>query len=341
MGQVPRGTPYTEGPDFATGWGKVDGKAALDLIDNFDENSRTFAKFLEFYIYNGVQKRWTINVPSGKTSLRTSLVWDDAPGNPIKNKYAESKLVDDLDLYLISPSGKIYYPWRLDPLPTQNMNDKGETIFDNRIEAREEFNLEKISFDEANKPAYNHCVPFSDSELSSTCFDRLNNVEVVDVNNPEPGIWQVVVKGYRVETGNSPDGRAQIASIVSDFPLTDATGNGNHPYAANTQTSEIIDLEVGCNQISCYLENCVTFGPETSLGEGDHIYLYDGWNRLIGNYTGNSLANKKITVKTRFLRIVLDSNNDESQGWGYSISRIDHISYGVLQVLFPPYKKGK
>ena len=188
--------------------------------------------------------------------------------------------------------------------------------------------------------AKNSCTPFDPKKFSENCFDRLNNVEVVDVDNPESGTWQVVVKGYRVETGNSPDGRAQIASIVSDFPLIEATGNGNHPYAANTQTSEIIDLEKGCNQISCYLENYITFGPETSLGEGDHIYLYDGWNRLIGDYTGNSLANKRILVTTRFLRIILDSNNDESQGWGYSISGIEHVPYGVLQVLFPPYKKG-
>lgn len=335
-----RGTPYTEGPDFATGWGKVDGKAALDLIDNFDANSRTFAKFREFPVYQGTQRRWNINVPEGKSSLRATLVWDDAPGNASIENYMDSKLVNDVDLYLISPSGKIYYPWRLDPLSTQNMNDKGELIFDNRIIAREEFNLEKISFEEADKPAYNHCVPFSDTEISSTCFDRLNNVEVVDINNPESGTWQVVVKGYRVETGNSPDGRAQIASIVSDYPLIEATNNGTHPYAANTQTSEIIDLEEGCNKTSCYLENYVTFGLETSLGEGDHIYLYDGWNRLIGDYTGNSLANKRILVTTRFLRIVLDSNNDESQGWGYSISGIEHVPYGVLQVLFPPYKKG-
>ena len=88
------------------------------------------------------------------------------------------------------------------------------------------------------------------------------------------------------------------------------------------------------------MEHYVTFGPETSLGEGDHIYLYDGWNRLIGDYTGNGLANKRILVTTRFLRVILDSDNDKSQGWGYSISNTEHIPYGVLQVLFPPYKKG-
>ena len=58
------------------------------------------------------------------------------------------------------------------------------------------------------------------------------------------------------------------------------------------------------------------------------------------DYTGNSLANQCVLVKTKFLKIILDSDNDQSQGYGYSISKIEHVPYGVLQVLFPPYKKG-
>ena len=70
------------------------------------------------------------------------------------------------------------------------------------------------------------------------------------------------------------------------------------------------------------------------------FYLFDEWDNLIGDYTGNSLANQRVIVKTRFLKIILFSNDDDSQGWGYSISKIEHVPYGVLQVLFPPYKKG-
>lgn len=158
-------------------------------------------------------------------------------------------------------------------------------------------------------------------------------MEVVDVNNPELGVWQVVVKGYHVEVGNSPDGGAQIASIVSDLKLNEPMDNGKHPYLPNMQTSETPPL-------GDYLEHYVTFGPETSLGAGDHIYLYNEWNQLIGDYTGNSLAKQCVLVKTKFLKIILDSDNDQSRGYGYSISKIEHVPYGVLQVLFPPYKKG-
>ena len=38
-------TPYTHGPDFATGWGRVNAKDALSLIDKYDANTRMFANF--------------------------------------------------------------------------------------------------------------------------------------------------------------------------------------------------------------------------------------------------------------------------------------------------------
>ncbi len=324
-------TPYTYGPDFATGWGRVNAKGALALIDKYDVNTRMFANFREFAMYEGVekQKSWNIFVREGRSILRTTLAWDDAPGDSDIDNYMVPKLVNDLDLYLVSPSGKIYYPWRLDSLPTQSVDQWG---WDESNDIRKRLSYEKISFEDASKPAYNGCG--SHDVVLDACFDRLNNVEVVDVDNPEPGLWQVVARGFRVETGNSPDGKAQIASIASDFELMDKMYNEEHPYEANAKMWEIRDLGDG------FLEHYVTFSPETSLGAGDHIYLYDEWDNLIGDYMGNSLANQRVIVKTRFLKIILFSNNDNSQGWGYSISKIEHIPYGVLQVLFPPYKKG-
>ena len=328
----PKCTPYTRGPDFATGWGHIDAKAALDMIDGYDSDSKTFDKFREFNIYNGVQRRWTVTVDSGLPSLRVTLAWDDAPGISNEENYMDSKLVNDLDLMLISPSGNVYYPWRLSPLPRQNMDDGGVEIDDNRLKERRK-GLEKITYADASKPAFACSTLVQSPELPpDSCFDRLNNVEVVDVHNPPSGVWQVVVKGFRVEVGNSPDKRAQVASIASNLKLNDPIDNGRHPYGANMQTSELLDL-------GDYLENYVTFGPETSLGTGDHIYLYDGWNRLIGDFTGTELANKRVLVQNRYLVVVLDSNDDDSQGYGYSISKVEHVPYGVLQVLFPPYKK--
>ena len=342
MNQPKTCTPYTQGPDFATGWGRVNAKDALLLIKDYDANTRTFANFREFEMYEGVQNKkiWNIYVPAGRNKLRTTIVWDDAPGKDYDmDNYMTKKLVNDLDLYLVSPSGKIYYPWRLKPLPVQNVFGGGADYNSNRLEHRF-WGLEKITFADAATSAYNRECDSYEVVLDG-CFDRKNNVEVVDVDNPEAGLWQVITKAYgRVEPGNSSDGKAQIASIVSDFELMDKMYNGEHPYDANVKLWKIVDLDEGYLGNEDCLEHYVTFSPETSLGQGDHIYLYDEWNNLIGDYVGNSLADQRVIVKTRFLKIILFSNDDNSQGWGYSINKIEHVPYGVLQVLFPPYKKG-
>ena len=128
---------------------------------------------------------------------------------------------------------------------------------------------------------------------------------------------------------------------ILHLKLMDKMYNGEHPYPANIKMWDIVDLDKDYLEDADCLEHYVTFGSETSLGQGDYIYLYDEHDDLIGNYVGKDLANQRVVVKTRFLKIILFSNDDNSQGWGYSISKIEHVPYGVLQVLFPPYKKGE
>ena len=340
-----KNTPYTSGPDFATGWGRIDAKGALDLMDGYNVQSKKFKKFREFYLleqgrneesseYAG-ERRWAVFVTSPQKRIRATLVWDDAPGDPDIDKYMEKKLVNDLDLYMVSPSGRFYYPWRLEKLPRRSMKADGSEMDNDKLAER--IGLENITFDDARKPADRKCHDEeSTAILYDDCFDQVNNVEVVDVDNPELGVWYVVAKGRDVKTGNSSDGKAQLASVVSDLELVDMLyDDTKHPYVPNAKMGVLMDLGDG------YLEHLVTFGPETSLGSGDHIYLYDGWNQLIGDFTGNSLANRQVPVSTRYLKIILDSDDDDSQGWGYSITNVEHVPYGVLQVLFPPYKKGE
>lgn len=326
-------TPIGKGPDFATGWGLVNAEAALGMMDDYNKTNKEFKKFREIAVYPRLESRWNIEVQAGRPSLRTTLAWDDAPGSDKLDHYMESKLVNDLDMWLVSPSGEIYYPWRLDPLPTQNVDEKGN-VAGNRTKDRKS-GLEKISLADASKLAYNNCSPMNPKTLFEGCFDRLNNVEVVDVKNPEAGTWQVVVRGYRVSTGNSPDGIAQVASLVSDLELKDPVKeDGVVTPIVDVQTPQLIDLGDG------YLEHYVYFGPETQIDEGDHIYLFDGLYRLIGDYTkDNPLANQRVVVSTRFLQIVPARGSTTSMGPKYSITGLINVPYGVLQVLFPPYKK--
>ena len=323
-------TPYTRGPDFATGWGRVDAAAALGMMDKYD--GKNFAKFREINVFAGYESRWTIDV-SEKKSFRTTLVWDDAPGNE-KDVYTNSKLINDLDLWLVSPSGKIYYPWRLDSLSTQNVDDKGNKK-GNAISERL-WGLEEISEEAASKAAYKHCVPMLPTMLFESCFDRLNNVEVVDVDaaDAEVGTWQVVVKGYRITSGNGPEGLAQIASLASDYELKDPVKSDDAPTPVfELHAPEVRYLGDG------YLEHYVYFGPETQFGDGGHILLFDGFDGFIGDFSDeNPLANRRIVVKSSFLQIVPVHKNTTALWPKYSMGEV-HIPYGVLQVLFPPYKK--
>jgi len=314
-------TPYGKGPDFATGWGYVDGKGALDLISDYDTTTKEFPKFKEIEIGNGIEKRWTIKADSTRKHLRASLVWDDPPGNNTEatstTKFKESKLINDLDMYLISPSGKYHYPWRLDPLPTD--------ILDSLESGLENIPINNIS------NAYNNCS--SGIILDSICFDHLNNVEVVDVDDPEPGEWQVVVFGRSVTEFNSTSNKAQIATLVSDVPLNIYHGcSVAHNYAPQTDYSCTYDLG---NDIVYY----VTFHDSTYAGAGDDITIRDSYGNTLGTYVGNQLAGKTIKIKSKKLQVILHSDNDNSQGWGFAISKIRAIPTAILKMPFEAIKK--
>ena len=217
-----------------------------------------------------------------------------------------------LDMYLLSPSGKRYYPWKLEPLSTGYLD-------------------ENVTLEDAEKGAYQKShSECQDPKVLRSCFDHINNVEVVDVEGETPdsdieaGEWQVVVEGYKVKVGNSADGFAQVASIVSDFKLEEPTCfKDEHPYLRNKISSCV-------HELGDYLENYVTFDSRTSVAPYDRIYLYDGVNQLIGAYTGFELAGKTIAVKTKTLKVVLESNDDNQQGWGYAMDKVEHLSYDAL-----------
>ena len=326
---------YTEGPDFATGWGMVDGEAALGFIDSYDAETKNFARFREINVLARYESRWIIDV-SEKKNFRTTLVWDDAPGNTDKMLYMDSKLVNDLDMWLVSPSGKIYYPWRLDPISKDNI-DADEKLLGQNIEDRTKETYENISDADRSNKAYKHCSPMRPTTLYDGCFDRLNNVEVVDVDaaDAEVGTWQVVVKGYRITSGNGSNRHIQIASLVSDYELKDPVkGDGASAPVFELQSPEVIYLGDG------YLEHNVYFGPETQFGDGGHIFLFDGFTGYIGDFSdANPLANRRVAVKSSFLQIVPARKNTTAPWPKYSIVGVEHIPYGILQTLFPPYKK--
>lgn len=92
------GEQIIDGPDYVNGFGLLNAKGAVDRIINktFIEDSIVDSEDTDIY---------EINVKN-QNDLKVTLIWDDIP-NPV--------LVNDLDIKLISPTGKTFYPWTLDP----------------------------------------------------------------------------------------------------------------------------------------------------------------------------------------------------------------------------------
>jgi len=100
---------YNPGPDYASGYGRVDAQVATDAI--------VAQKVLEDQASHGETTTYSIELSQTTSFLKTTLVWDDPPASLL----ADPKLINNLDLELIEPNGTtIHYPWVLDPAHPSN-----------------------------------------------------------------------------------------------------------------------------------------------------------------------------------------------------------------------------
>lgn len=93
----------TPGPDYQTGYGSARVKTAIDFMRT--ESFRTDA------VATGEVRTYPLEVMLRDSSIKATLVWDDAPGAPLTAR----ALVNDLDLTITDPQGREWYPWTLNP----------------------------------------------------------------------------------------------------------------------------------------------------------------------------------------------------------------------------------
>ena len=67
--------------------------------------------------------------------------------------------------------------------------------------------------------------------------------------------------------------------------------------------------------------------------------MYNDSERLLETYTGSELAGKRIKVKSKKLKVVLDSDNDGIEGFGFCVKKIEHTPYSILPLLFEAAKQ--
>jgi hypothetical protein len=101
----------TPGPDFVTGWGLINAERAVGVVRNrrLVEDAISHTCHVLTYSFDVP--------PAAAEPVRVTLARDDVASN---SKLAMTPprtaplLVNDLDLVLIDPNGKPYYPWQLD-----------------------------------------------------------------------------------------------------------------------------------------------------------------------------------------------------------------------------------
>jgi subtilisin family serine protease len=121
-----------DGPDYTFGYGQVDARAAIALVDQ--------GMIIESLVSHQETVVHEFVVPAERERLRVVLAWDDEPGEPLSLR----NLVNDLDLRVVDPDGVVHHPYVLNPLwPDQaaargpNRRDPSEMV---EVEGPEEGN---------------------------------------------------------------------------------------------------------------------------------------------------------------------------------------------------------
>ena len=104
------------GPDYRFGWGLMNTRRAAELIRNNATNGwKSFIK--EIYLPDGGSIEIPVPISAGQTG-KFSIVWTDPAGPAQTNAVIDvtaSRLINDVDLRVISPSGTTNFPLVLNP----------------------------------------------------------------------------------------------------------------------------------------------------------------------------------------------------------------------------------
>lgn len=248
-------TPFFEGPDYATGWGRVD---AVEALKYTEQNTH----YREMSISNDdvIEFPFVVPNPVPSNALKFTITWDDpawdCDADPLSlcqiNNIA---LVNDLDMHLeyygneALPSTATpvkFFPWKLKPF-FGNWSIK-QDIFDSIWFRTEDGNttgpsspgFQPITVEEASaSKAFQECQPNSqDTQDPEGCYDHLNNVEQVLVKNPLPGQWKAVIKANRMGTitqsMSSMSAQSQRVSIIFDYPEGILTSSSSTDYSSSS-----------------------------------------------------------------------------------------------------------
>lgn len=103
------------GPDYQYGWGLMNTRAAVELLDAYADGSELRLTEGGLYSLTNTSDTFTIYC-NGYDDLRVTLCWTDPEGRATRGGTDSRtlRLVNDLDLTVEAEDGSLYYPFSLD-----------------------------------------------------------------------------------------------------------------------------------------------------------------------------------------------------------------------------------
>lgn len=108
-----------KGPDFKTGYGKINAYEAIKAIQN--------SHFIESSLTVSETNQHIVSVGDGVEELKVFLTWNDLP----TSLPYERVLTNDLDLIVRAPDGSVFYPLVLDSKNPANIAQQGRDSLNN------------------------------------------------------------------------------------------------------------------------------------------------------------------------------------------------------------------
>lgn len=192
------------GPDYKTGWGRINALRAVRLLEN--------SQYMSGSVSQGGANTHTITVPSGAGQLRAMVYWLDPAGSPS----AQKALVNDLNITVTDPNTTVWQPWVLDPTPVAANLDAPATRGVDNLNVVEQVTIDNPAAGTHTVTVNGTSVPMGPQEYYLVWEIRDNYVEVT-----------YPMGGESFDPGSQEFIRWDAYGTTGTFTLEYSTNNGS------------------------------------------------------------------------------------------------------------------